>query len=147
MNDKIKRHRDDEDFTNCFGFPPFKMFWKSFPGHKHSFIHKGLPLAKCGNKYSYGHRYPKTNVNRDSDGYEIDIELPGISKDNISLEITSEELWLRASNEEFNKEYEAHMYFKKLVKIEEVKANLKLGILTIKIPYLDKEPKTKVKVE
>jgi HSP20 family protein len=146
MSDKIKRRKDYEDFGDCFGIPSFKMFFKNL-GHVHPLIQKGLYFDDCGKKFKYGRRFPKTDVNRDSEGYEINFELPGVSKDDISLEITSEELWLHASNEEFNKKYEAHIYFKKHVKIEEVIANLKSGILIVTIPYLEKEPKTKVKID
>ena len=146
MNDKTDNHDDDKDFNFFCDFPPFHIFMKNFRGMK-PFFDKGLFYKPHGRKFYRGSYKPYTQVSRDEEGYTITMELPGISKEDIHLETTNEELWISAKSTEFDRTYKDHLYFKRPIRSEEVKAHLKAGILTITAPYMDPIPKTKVEVE
>jgi HSP20 family molecular chaperone IbpA len=75
------------------------------------------------------------------------MEIPGISRDQINLEISTDELWFKAKNEELKKEYHYHLFFRKPVKAEEISAKLKAGILTIKAPYSEPSNKRTVNID
>ncbi|MFW9904975.1 MAG: Hsp20/alpha crystallin family protein [Candidatus Thorarchaeota archaeon] len=143
MNDKTDNHNEDEDY-NFLCFPPFHAFWKSFPRMK-PFFKKGL--WHSGDWITRGSPIPITHVKRDQEKYNITMEVPGISRDQISLEATSDELWFSAKNDEFNKHYEHHLQFRKRIRPNEIQAHLKAGILRITAPYIEKVPKTKVEVD
>ena len=60
---------------------------------------------------------------------------------------TSDELWFSAESVNFKNQYKHHLYLKKQIRPNEIKAQLKAGILTITAPFSEKVPKTKVDVE
>ncbi len=146
MNDKTDKHDDEKDFNFFCDFPPFHVFMKNFRGMK-PFFDKGPFFGHHEKKFHRGSYRPYTQISRDEEGYTVTMELPGISKGEINLETTNEELWISAKSAEFDKQYKHHMYFKRPIRSEEVKAHLKAGILTITAPYTDQIPKTKVDVE
>ncbi|UCG04262.1 MAG: Hsp20/alpha crystallin family protein [Candidatus Heimdallarchaeota archaeon] len=143
MNDKTNDRNEDNDF-NFHCFPPFHTFWKTFPRMK-PFFKKGF--WHSGDWINKGARVPITQVKRDQEKYNITMEIPGISRDEINLEATNDELWFSAQGTEFKNHYRHHFYFKKRIRPNEIKALLKAGILTITAPFVDKVPKTKVNVE
>ncbi|MHA2203562.1 MAG: Hsp20/alpha crystallin family protein [Candidatus Hodarchaeales archaeon] len=143
MNDKPNDRDEDNDYS-FFCFPPFHAFWESFPKMK-PFFKKGF--WSRGDWINRGSRIPITQVKRDQEKYNITMELPGISRDDINLEVTGDELWFSADSAEFKKQYKHHLHFKKRIRPNEIKAHLKAGILTITVPFADKVPKTKVDVE
>ncbi len=145
MDDNADNHNEEKDLNYFFGFPPFHILWKTLPEIK-PFFGKGSFFRNWEDKFQR-HRVPITRVMRGQERYTIIMELPGISKDEINLEATSDELWLSARSDDFNKEYHNHLHFRKSIRLKEMKATLKAGILTIIVPYVDKIPKTKVDVE
>ncbi len=136
-NDKYRRKEDDWNFF-C-DFTPFNVFLKAFP-------HKNHPHGK-NVFFRTIFKQPMTYVERGDNEYIITMEIPGISKDQINLEVTSDELWFKAENEELEKEYQYHLYFRKPIKPEEISARLKAGILTIKAPYSEPSSKRKVNID
>ncbi|MFX0211581.1 MAG: Hsp20/alpha crystallin family protein, partial [Candidatus Hodarchaeota archaeon] len=143
MNDKVNNRKEDDDY-NFLCFPPFHAFWKSFPRMK-PFFKKGL--WHSGDWITQGSPIPITRVKRDQEKYNITMEVPGISRDQINLEATSDELWFSAQNDEYNKHYNHHIHFRRRIRPNEIKAHLKAGILTITAPFVEKVPKTKVEVD
>ena len=142
-NDKHKRKEDDWNFY-C-DFPPFNIFFKAFPYKIHPFS-KGMYFKDFGDKFLRGFRQPLTYVERGETEYTITMEIPGISKDQINLEVTTDELWFKAKNEELKKDYHYHLYFRKPIKADEISARLIAGILTIKAPYSEPNNKSKVNI-
>lgn len=143
MNDKVNNRKEDDDYDfHCF--PSFYTFWKSFPRMK-PFFKKGLLYS--GDWITRGSPIPITRVKRDQEKYNITMEVPGISRDQINLEATSDELWFSAQNDEYNKHYKHHLHFRRRIRPNEIKAHLKAGILTITAPFVEKVPKTKVEVD
>jgi HSP20 family protein len=147
MDDEFRDRNRDRGFKFHVDFPPYKFFWKNICDYGHPFIHKGYWFDQFKDRFSDGSVHPRTRIQTGQDAYMITVELPGISKDEIDLEISSEELWLQAKNEGYEKNYRLHLFFRKSIKIDQIKANLKAGILTITAPFSDKEPKTKVKID
>ncbi|MFX1336965.1 MAG: Hsp20/alpha crystallin family protein [Promethearchaeota archaeon] len=142
MNDKIDDHLEDDEFDFCCNSHPFHVFWKNFP--------KKNPLFRFryyNDRIPQGSRVPLTKVRWNQEKYIIIMELPGITKDEINLEVTDRELWFYARSEEFNKEFKHRLSFKRLIRPKETTAKLRRGILTITAPLLEKVPKTKVAVE
>ncbi|MHA1995184.1 MAG: Hsp20/alpha crystallin family protein [Candidatus Hodarchaeales archaeon] len=132
--------RKYKDFHVSCGFDPFKIFVQGFPGRKHPFFHK----ARGFSNYGYGGR---AEIEKDDDAYTITFEVPGVSKEDIQLEITPDGLWLNAKNEELKKEYKNHFHFREPIDPEKVNARLKAGILMVTAPFANKKPKTKVNIE
>ena len=141
MNAKTKDHNEDDTYE-FLCFPPFHALWKNFP-HMKPFFKKGFsPLGYWSTR---GTRIPITHVKRDQEKYNITMEVPGISRNEINLEATSDELWFSAESVNFKNQYKHHLYFKKQIRPNEIKAQLKAGVLTITAPF-EKVPKTKVDV-
>lgn len=150
MTDETNNRNEDDTFNFCCDSPPFHVFWKTFPNIR-PFIKKGAFHKNFGekfhHKFHHGSRIPYTQVKRNDEGYFISMELPGISKDEINLEATNEDLIISARSEELNKEYQHHLYFRRPIRPDEMKAHLKYGILTIIAPYANRIPKTRIDVE
>lgn len=141
-----KHSKKEDEFQYCCDSQPFHMLLKAFP-HK-SFPHgKGYFMKNFGDIFNYNPNSPLTRVKQDDEGYNIVMEIPGISKDQINLEITNDELWFEAKNEETRKEYRYHLHFRKRIQTEGITAKLKAGILTIKALFLEPNPKRKVEIE
>lgn len=143
-NDKHSKKEDDSKFY-C-DFPPFHMLLKAFP-HKIYPHGQGYFMKNFGDIFNYNDNSPLTRVKRDDEGYIIVMEIPGILKDQINLEITNDELWFTAKNEELNKEFKYHLHFRKGIQTDGITAKLKAGILTIKAVHLEPNPKRKVDIE
>jgi HSP20 family molecular chaperone IbpA len=138
MNRKHDNRKHDDFEFNC-GFDPFKLFIKGNHG-------SGLPFFKIGNRPGHSF-FSGAHVDRSEDAYTITFEVPGVSKNDIQLEITPDELWLNAENEEFNKKYEEHLFFRDAIDPEKVNAQLKAGILKITAPYANRKPKKRVDID
>jgi len=143
MNDKTN-DRNEDDSYGFFCFPPFHALWKNFPPMKPFFQRGVTPFGYWSTR---GTRIPITHVKRDQEKYKITMEVPGISRNEINLEATSDELWFSAESVNFKNQYKYHLHFKKQIRPNEIKAQLKAGILTITAPFAEKVPKTKVDVE
>jgi HSP20 family molecular chaperone IbpA len=142
MNDEANNRNEGED-NNFFCFPPFNAFWKSFPRMKPLFK---MGVWPSGDWITWGSPIPITHVKHDQEKYNITMEIPGISRNEVNLEATSNELWFSAESNKFKKRYKHHIHFRQQIRPEGIKAYLKAGILTITAPFIEKGPKTRVEV-
>jgi len=138
MNKNYKNRKHDDFEFNC-GFDPMRLFVKGKHGHSLPFFHLG---NRRGNSF-----FSRAHVDKGEDAYTIRVEIPGVSKGDIQLEITPDELWLNATNDEFNKNYEEHLFFHDSIDPDKVNAELKAGILVINAPFANVKPKKRVNVE
>jgi len=140
------RHRKKEDDWSSFcDFPPINMVLKAFP-HELFPHRKGMFFKNFGDIFTHGFKHPLTNMQQGEEEYIITMEIPGISKDQINLEVTVDELWFNAENKELDKEYNYHTYFRTPIKSDEISAKLKAGVLTITAPFSEMNPKRKVNI-
>ncbi|MHA2289399.1 MAG: Hsp20/alpha crystallin family protein [Promethearchaeota archaeon] len=137
MNNKYNERKDKDYHFSC-GFDPFKIFVQGYPGRKHPFFHKARGFSNFGGR---------PEVAKDDDAYTVTFEVPGISKEDIHLEVTPDGLWLNAKNAELDRKYKNHFHFREPIDPEKVNAHLKAGILVVTAPYANKKPKTKVNIE
>jgi len=104
-------------------------------------------------------RTPPIDVADLGDRYEMHLELPGIPKDDINIEVTSNSIEISAKHEEDNEEKDKNwlrrerssMSFYRALELpeelvtNEVDAELQDGVLTIKLPKVEPKPKDKPK--
>ena len=146
MRDNERFRDKDRDFGFYFDFSPFgefirmhPQFWKKrgrFSGFQPFFNH-----------YLGGKQCPKAFLEKNNEQYTLTIELPGITKEDINLELTSEEIWLEAKNEEYGKHYYYRNFFETPIIPEQTQAKLKMGILTLHLLLKEGESKVKVDIE
>lgn len=146
---KVEDDPKTDEFDDCAGFqfefPPFGPFMRKFafncgPHHRrgrHSRFHGDRNWSA----------YPRAYISRDHEKYTIQVELPGISKENIELEVGPDEIWLEARNEELDKEYRRNLLLRKSIDPTMVKASMKAGLLTITAPLAEKGEKYKVNID
>lgn len=101
----------------------------------------------------------KTDIREDDKSYLLEVDLPGYSKDDIKIDITDGYLTINAKvekennddsknyvrRERFTGEVSRSFYVGEDIKEDEVKASFKNGILTLEVPKLSLEDKTKDK--
>jgi len=88
---------------------------------------------------------PNADIHHDSEKYTIKVELPGISKENIDLRVTSRAVCLNANAND--KEYSACYSLAHPIDTEKVKAEFLKGVLKI-IARLSKPAKgQKIEIE
>lgn len=146
MNNKFNNRKDDDFELNC-GIDPFKIFIKGKHGVGTPFFQFGHGLDNIFRNRRGNSFFNNAKVEKGEDAYTITFDIPGVTKEDIQLEITADELWLSAKNEEFKKGYEEHIFFRDAINPDKVNAHLKAGILIITTPYANIKPKTRVNVE
>ncbi len=98
----------------------------------------------------------RTDIRETDEGYIIDIDLPGYSKENIKIDVTDGYLTINAkmnqeSNDDKNGKYvrrerffgecSRSFYVGEAVEAEDIKAAFKNGILSLEIPKIDESKK------
>lgn len=98
-------------------------------------------------------RLMKTDIKENKDNYFLIVELPGIEKDDIKIEVEDGYLSIHATkNDEINDDEEKYVrrerhygqysrsfYVGKQIETTDIKANFKNGILSLQIPKKDKD--------
>lgn len=106
---------------------------------------------------TYQERTPLTDVVDHGDHYQMKIEMPGISKDNINIEVTSNTIEISAEEQETKDEKDKNWLRKERTKksfyramelpeefkTDHVEAEIKDGVLSVMLPKV--EPKTEDK--
>jgi HSP20 family molecular chaperone IbpA len=97
----------------------------------------------------------KTDVRESEDGYQIEMELPGFSKEDVRAELKNGYLTVRAAHTEDKEDKENEKYIRKerysghyqrsfyvgdQVTQEDITAAFKDGVLTVNIPKKEKQP-------
>lgn len=96
----------------------------------------------------------KTDIKEDENKYDLDIEMPGMTKDNIKISLENSYLTIEGEieNKEENEEKKHYIYHERYygsmsrsyyvgdaVKEEDIKAKFENGILHIEIPKVEKK--------
>ncbi|HID71639.1 MAG TPA: Hsp20/alpha crystallin family protein [Thermoplasmata archaeon] len=137
-----------EDFKKEF-FGSFPMRWRSF----------FTPLREVEDMIVS----PSMDIEEKEDRYNVTVELPGVPKDNIEVNITEEGLEIKAALEETKEEkkknfihrercyqgYQRAVSFQKEIDPDKAEAELKDGILRITLPKkeTDKKEVKKLKIK
>ncbi|MHA1215147.1 MAG: Hsp20/alpha crystallin family protein [Candidatus Hodarchaeales archaeon] len=145
------RYSDDNDngernFEFIWDIFPFKIFGSSNPDFK-LWLRNHPFMGGLMGQMQVGANQPRVNVKREKNQYVLEFEVPGISKEDLNIELNTDELWLEAKNEDFNKEYHYHRVFKRAIDPEKATAKLKSGILTLTLPYSKEFSRFKLDVE
>ena len=112
MNDEKDKENKNREFKYYCDFP-FHNFLKGIWNlDQQSGRRKRYPMIF--KSLSTNDDFPVVYQEDTDQGFSLIIEIPGISKDDIELEVTSEELWLRAKNEQLNKSYKYHKIFRRV---------------------------------
>ncbi|MBC7129705.1 Hsp20/alpha crystallin family protein [Candidatus Bathyarchaeota archaeon] len=83
----------------------------------------------------------------DEEKYTVEIELPGVEKDDIHVELTETSVCIRAPRKDINIKYSGCWLFAHAVKPEEAKATFKNGLLTVTVPLVKPMKGVKVTVQ
>jgi HSP20 family protein len=106
-----------------------------------------------------GQRTPPADIADLGDKYEMQVEMPGIPKDDINIEVTPNSIKISADHEEteedkdknwLKRERSSVKYYRSLefpeeIKTEKIDAELKDGILKISMPKVEPRPEHKPK--
>jgi len=109
-------------------------------------------------------RTPTMDIADLGNRYEMCLEMPGISKDNIDIQVTPNGIEIEAKQETSEEEkqknwlrrersstsYYRHLELPEEVKTDNVEAEMKDGVLTIKLPKVEPKPEhkaTKVRIK
>lgn len=112
-------------------------------------------------KDSHNHFMPTVNISEDEKGYELAVEVPGMKRDDIHLEIIDNRLFIsgekKAKTEEKKKNYykmeSSYGSFKRSFLLDEscdkdqIEASMKDGVLNVKIHKLATAPDLRKKIE
>ena len=125
-------------FDDWFNFPDFREFDRDFDHTERKLYGK------------HADRVMKTDVHEHDDHYEVDIDLPGFSKDEINLELKDGYLTVSAAKgldkdetskkgklirqERYAGAMQRSFYVGDSVKVEDVKAKFEDGVLRLSIP-------------
>lgn len=98
----------------------------------------------------------RTDIRETENGYMIDVDLPGYSKENIKIDVTDGYLTINAKMNQENNDEEKGKYVRRerffgecsrsfyvgeAVEAEDIKAAFKNGILSLEIPKIDESKK------
>ncbi|MHA1973036.1 MAG: Hsp20/alpha crystallin family protein [Candidatus Hodarchaeales archaeon] len=139
-------NNDKRDFEFNWDFFPFRIFGGSNSDFKIWLRDHPLMEGLMG-QMRMSRNQPIVNIRREKDQYVLEFEVPGISKEDLNIELNTDELWFEAKNETFHKEYRYHRVFNRSIDPEKAKAKLKSGILTLILPYSKEFSRFKLNVE
>lgn len=119
-------------------------------------------IASFSYPVSHGERMlsPRTDITENESEYHLEVELPGVTQDNIDLKIDSNILTIEGKKEQSTekKDYNYHMQeryygsFSRSISLpsnideENVEANFKDGILSITIPKKEQSKAKQIKI-
>lgn len=86
---------------------------------------------------------PKANIYKGGDLYVIDVFLPGIKSESLSLEVTNHRLIVQAYRQEKEKSLKIKRVFRlnRLVDVDLIEARLNNGLLKIELPIANQHRK------
>ena len=128
-------------------FDPFFEDFFSFPSFKHEFREM--------------ERAMKTDVREDEKGYSLEVELPGVDKNDVNLELNNGYLTIQAKQNSSNDEKDAkgnyirreryygstsRTFYVGDIREEDIEAKLDRGILHVHVPK-EKKVETKKRIE
>lgn len=104
---------------------------------------------------------PKTDMSETDDEYIIDLDLPGIPKENIEITYRDNQLTIKGENNRENEEKKENYLRKERysgqfvrsftlpvsVKDDKIKANFKNGVLNVKVPKAEVKKPKKVNID
>ncbi len=117
----------------------------------HAFKSFGLPsLANRFDSLLPAFRQPKIDISGDDNCYQINLDVPGLSEDDLSLEVRNDVLVIKGQKEDSKEDKEKHYYrversygaFQRTLSLpddangEEIRASLDKGVLRLEIPRL-----------
>jgi len=109
--------------------------------------------------FTTSQRTPPMDIADIGNYYEMRLEMPGISKDNVDVQVTQNGIEIKAEGDEIKEEkgknwlrrecsgvsYYRAIKFSEDLKTDNVNAELKDGVLTINLPKLEPKPSQKTK--
>jgi len=162
------RHRRDWDGWNNWGLSPFQSFWDPFQRadrfHRHLsdlFDERGSKLTVPSSNEIFDWS-PTADMITTKDGYEITAELPGVTKENIKIEVNDDIITLTGEKKsEVSREEKSGSHYKERsfgsfvrkfslpegVDPKLVKAEFKDGVLRMHLPKGSKPEAHTIKVE
>ncbi len=104
---------------------------------------------------------PPIEVKETDDRYVIRMDIPGVEKENVKIEISDNTLIVSGERKEEKEEKEANYYRREIaygsfyraiqlpsdINPEEIKARYENGVLTITVPKSEKAKKREIKIE
>ena len=122
----------------------------------HRYFHSDMPLRE-----SVSHIVPRLNAEETEDAFNISVELPGMNKEDIEITFQDNILTIsgekkKSEDKEDKKFYHSERYFGKLsrsigiasgVKLDEISAEYKNGVLNITIPKTEEAKPKKIDIK
>ena len=110
---------------------------------------------------SYEKLWPRVDIEEDEEGYVIKAEVPGVRKEDLSIEIENNVLTIRGEKREEREEKEKKVYrretyygeFKRSfalpehVDVEKVEAEFRDGVLMLKLPKVEEQKARKIEIK
>lgn len=93
------------------------------------------------NSHEFDTEYKKENITKSNESYKIELVLPGISKDRLSIDVKESILKVSKDSKLL------YDYKLKDINIENITAELINGILTITLPFKSAVPTPSVKIQ
>jgi HSP20 family molecular chaperone IbpA len=82
----------------------------------------------------------------EGENYTVEVELPGVNKEDISLTMDEDVIHVLADRDDF--QYHGHLHFPYMVRPSEADANFNSGLLKVTIPLKEKrKPTTRIEVK
>jgi HSP20 family protein len=94
--------------------------------------------------------FPKTKINKEKSGYNVNFALPGLEKDDVNIKVNDGVLTVSLSEEtKSDKSYFISKFSKSYnlpteVDVDKIKGKFKDGILTVDLPFRDEAIMEKV---
>lgn len=102
-----------------------------------------------------GH-YPPVNVTESEDGYTVQARVPGLTKDDISIQLEGRELRISGDHkrveagygrqERASGRFERALEFRHAVQADKIEATVKDGILTVRLPKSEEAKPRKIAI-
>ena len=140
----IKEEKTPSGTVRRYGPFVYGFSYTAEPGKEPTFREFGnIVPSRRGIEPSTG-REPLVDVMDEKDKYKVFVELPGVDKENVKLDVAEDSVQIKTEDD---KKYYKMIYFDSPVDADSAKASCKNGVLTLELDKKEKRKGKEVKIE
>ena len=144
LEDLVKEEKTPSGVIRRYGPFVYGFSYTAEPGKEPVFQEFGnIRPSRRGIEPSFG-REPLVDVMDEKDKYKIFVELPGVDKDNVKLDVAEDSVEIKTDDD---KKFYKMISLESTVDVDSTKASYKNGILTLELDKKAKRKGKEVKIE
>ncbi len=90
-------------------------------------------------EHTFEQPYSQVYYDNESNYWTVEVELPGLTKDDVTIKVIDGSIYITAKNENLGREFSAQYYLGRDIDQNSIEANMEHGLLTVRAKILTPE--------